>query len=286
MNNNENLKWKIELRKALDSLDSDKDKIEAMKGLDLLHSDVVLLDRLCNAALFEEMTTRDIYDITKDLDNLAQLMDLGIPLFVCDFLNVTRSRVFYTMGANSGAFAQYIAEKPAIKFLKILRDRLITITKWWERYGDEIYIKCINEPENKTLPSAIDRVELEKDYKVAREWLKIIESANIPEPGKPEGIKSMTHTLPAELDNERTRRYFSRAVEAGLMSEQYKWLASHAKLGYFCCKSFEQPRPITALEQFFGLKNLAASITQASYEPKRGDVKKWRAELDRKIFFD
>lgn len=92
--------------------------------------------------------------------------------------------------------------------------------------------------------------------------------------------------LPSEIDTEQARKYFARAVAAGLMSEQYKWLASHAKLGYFCCKSFEQPRPITALEQFFGLKNLAASITQASYEPKRGDVKKWRAELDRKIFFD
>ena len=167
-----------------------------------------------------------------------------------------------------------------------MRDRLITITKWWERYGDEIYIKCINEPEDKTLPSASDRCELENNYKVASEWLEIIGYANISEPDKPEGIKSMTHTLPAELDNEMGRRYLSRAVEAGLMSEQYKWLASHAKLGYFCCKSFEQPRPITALEQFFGLKNLAASITQASYEPKRGDVKKWRAELDRKIFFD
>ena len=190
------------------------------------------------------------------------------------------------MWVNSGAFAQYIADKPLINLLKKLRDRLITITKWWERYGDEIYIKCINEPEDKTLPSASDRCELENNYKVASEWLEIIGYANISEPDKPEGIKSMTHTLPAELDNEMGRRYLSRAVEAGLMSEQYKWLASHAKLGYFCCKSFEQPRPITALEQFFGLKNLAASITQASYEPKRGDVKKWRAELDRKIFFD
>ena len=71
--------------------------------------------------------------------------------------------------------------------------------------------------------------------------------------------------LPSEIDTEQARKYFARAVAAGLMSEQYKWLASHAKLGYFCCKSFEQPRPITALEQFFGLKNLAASITQASY---------------------
>lgn len=115
-----------------------------------------------------------------------------------------------------------------------MRDRLITITKWWERYSDEIYIKCINEPENKTLPSASDRVELENNYKVASEWLEIIGYANISEPDKPEGIKSMTHTLPAELDNEMGRRYLSRAVEAGLMSEQHKWLASQSLLARFC----------------------------------------------------
>ena len=50
--------------------------------------------------------------------------------------------------------------------------------------------------------------------------------------------------LPSEIDTEQARKYFARAVAAGLMSEQYKWLASHAKLGYFCCKSFEQPRAI------------------------------------------
>lgn len=92
--------------------------------------------------------------------------------------------------------------------------------------------------------------------------------------------------LPTEIDTEQARKYFARAVEAGLMSEQYLWRGTKAQLGYFCSKVFEQPRPITALEHFFGVKNLAASITQASYEPKRADVNKWRAKLDRTIFFD
>jgi len=218
MNNNKILKLKIIERVSFDWADSQE----------------VVWDRRRNADKVEEMTTKDIYDITQDLDNLAQTMDLGIPLGVCEFLKCTHSRVFYTMEANSGAFAQYIADKPLINLLKKLRDRLITITKWWERYGDEIYIKCINEPEDKTLPSAIDRCELGNNYKVAREWLEIIEFANIPVPDKPEGIKPMTHTLPAELDSERARRYFSRAVEAGLMSEQFEWKASKALLAYFC----------------------------------------------------
>lgn len=213
-----------------------KDKIEAMKVLDLFHSDKdKVVWEVCRiAARVKEMTVTRIYDITKDLDNLAQRMDRDTPLGVCKFLKYPGNWVFYTMWANSDAFIQYIAEKPLINLLKKLRDRLITITKWWERYGDEIYIKCINEPEDKTLPSAIDRFELGNNYKVAREWLEIIEFANIPVPDKPEGIKPMTHTLPAELDSERARRYFSRAVEAGLMSEQFEWKASKALLAYFC----------------------------------------------------
>lgn len=40
--------------------------------------------------------------------------------------------------------------------------------------------------------------------------------------------------LPAELDTEPARKYFARAVAAGLMSEQYEWLASKSLLACFC----------------------------------------------------
>lgn len=40
--------------------------------------------------------------------------------------------------------------------------------------------------------------------------------------------------LPSELDTEQAREYFARAVAAGLMSEQYKWLASQSLLACFC----------------------------------------------------
>ena len=86
MNNNENLKYKIELRKALDSLDSDKDKV---------------VWEVCRiAARVKEMTVTRIYDITKDLDNLAQRMDRDTPLGVCKFLKYPGNWVFYTMWAN------------------------------------------------------------------------------------------------------------------------------------------------------------------------------------------
>ena len=40
--------------------------------------------------------------------------------------------------------------------------------------------------------------------------------------------------LPSELDTEQARNYFARAIAAGLMSEQYKWLASQSLLACFC----------------------------------------------------
>ncbi len=40
--------------------------------------------------------------------------------------------------------------------------------------------------------------------------------------------------LPSELDTEQARVYFTRAVEAGLMNEQYKWLATQVLLACFC----------------------------------------------------
>lgn len=92
--------------------------------------------------------------------------------------------------------------------------------------------------------------------------------------------------IPSELDTGQARKYFSRAVEAGLMTEQFEWLATQAQLGYFCLKVFENPRPINSLETFFEVKKLSSSITQASYEARRADVKKWRAKQDKEIFFD
>lgn len=91
--------------------------------------------------------------------------------------------------------------------------------------------------------------------------------------------------LSSELCTEETEKYFVRAEKAGYM-DGHKWLKSQIQLAYFCSKAYHQPRPITALEEFFEVKNLAASITQAGYAPKRDDVKKWRAAMDKAIFYD
>lgn len=91
--------------------------------------------------------------------------------------------------------------------------------------------------------------------------------------------------LPFELNTEDAQKYFPRAEDAGYMDGN-KWLKSQVQLGYFCSKVFAHPRPINALEGFFGIKKLSASITQAECEPKRADVKKWRDAMDEEIFYD
>lgn len=107
-----------------------------------------------------------------------------------------------------------------------------------------------------------------------------------PDMKPPASQQPAARELPSELDTEQARKYFARAVAAGYMNENYKWLERPCELGYFCYKVYSNPRPITALELFFGVRNLAASITQASNEPKRADLKKWRAKQDKEIFFD
>lgn len=95
--------------------------------------------------------------------------------------------------------------------------------------------------------------------------------------------------LPSELDTPEANKYFARAVALGMMKRTDtggKWLTAVARLGYVCSKIFPQPRPIAALEKYFGVTKLSASITQASIEAVRADVKKWRAEIDTKIFTD
>lgn len=93
--------------------------------------------------------------------------------------------------------------------------------------------------------------------------------------------------LPQEL--EAARRYFERAIEAKYMETTEtggKWLKTKAQLGYFCLKSFEFPRPMAAIRKFFDVGDFSSAVTQGTYKPRRSDLKKWRAEFDRIIFFD
>lgn len=111
--------------------------------------------------------------------------------------------------------------------------------------------------------------------------------------GHDEDTTDSKNDLPKELNTEIARKYFARAINIGYMRKEgngYKWLfggnRGQARLGYFCNKAFEQPRPVNKLESLFNVKKLSASITNAEYEAKREDVKSWRNEMDNNIFYD
>ena len=96
--------------------------------------------------------------------------------------------------------------------------------------------------------------------------------------------------LPFELNTEEARKYFPRAEKAGYITG-HKWIGDKVRLAYFCSKVYpsnrDSQRPTTALEKFFGVKNLSAQITQIeTSEPKRRASIQWRKEIDDAIFYD
>lgn len=94
--------------------------------------------------------------------------------------------------------------------------------------------------------------------------------------------------LPKVLDTPNARKYFGRAYMAGMIDPTAKkrWLIADVRLGYICSKIYTTPRPISALEKYFGVSKLSASISQAEYEAKRADVIEWRKDIDKTIFYD
>lgn len=100
---------------------------------------------------------------------------------------------------------------------------------------------------------------------------------------------------PYGLDTDEARKYFSRAIEKGFMEKTdngFKWLyggnRGQIRLGYFCSKVYNIPRPINALEEAFGVKKLSSSISIATecQAVRRADARKWRDRIDSDIFFD
>lgn len=102
-------------------------------------------------------------------------------------------------------------------------------------------------------------------------------------------------SLPNELDTDRARKYFARAIEIGYMAATatgYKWefggkRGSLARLGYFVeriyCPTNTEQIPEQSINKLFGVNRIASAITQLHTAKK---PQKWRAEIDNKIFFD
>ncbi len=111
-----------------------------------------------------------------------------------------------------------------------------------------------------------------------------------------ENIYKQETVLPKQLVSaldelsEKENKYYERAIKCGFMEKVeagFRWVnGGNVRLGYFCSKVYNNPRPINKLEDRFNVKKLSASISQAEYEAKRKDVIAWRNDIDNKIFFD
>jgi hypothetical protein len=115
-------------------------------------------------------------------------------------------------------------------------------------------------------------------------------------PAQPDRAGNITEaSLPSELDTERARKYFARAVEVGYMTPTgtgYKWKFGGergclARLGYFVervyCPTNTEQIPEQSINKLFVVNRIASAITQLHNAKK---PQKWRAEIDDKIFFD
>ena len=104
-----------------------------------------------------------------------------------------------------------------------------------------------------------------------------------------EGVK-----MPEELNTDRARKYFARAIECGYMkpiANGYKWefggkRGALARLGYFLyktlCPTNTEQIPQQAVNRLFGVKRIDSAIAQVHNAKK---PQKWRAEID-KLFVD
>lgn len=101
-------------------------------------------------------------------------------------------------------------------------------------------------------------------------------------------LEETKNELKPQHRTEREIKYFTKAIEAGLMMEdndRYKWLHSKASLGYFIYKVFDPKGtaqiPYTRMENLFDTPRLDNTIAQVLAAKK---PQKWRNALD--VLFD
>lgn len=93
---------------------------------------------------------------------------------------------------------------------------------------------------------------------------------------------------PQEPSNERAKRAFAKAVEAGMMEKTatgYKWHGSKASLSYFVVQVYNpdgsKETPFKALNELFGVSRLDSASNKALLEVKK--PQKWREKIDELI---
>lgn len=104
---------------------------------------------------------------------------------------------------------------------------------------------------------------------------------------KPATKANSPRTIPQELNTDRARAIFAKAVEAGYMEKTatgYKWLynsGSKASLAYFIMQVFSPDNtkqiPFKALGQLFDVTRLDRALDQATTAKK---LQQWRGAID------
>ncbi len=98
--------------------------------------------------------------------------------------------------------------------------------------------------------------------------------------------------LPQALDVPEASKYFQRCINEGWLEitpNGAKWKEAGIRLAYVCNRIYKErgyERPQKELVEFFNDLNLKANLTTAEYEPKNTTAKRWRTDIDNKIFFD
>lgn len=98
--------------------------------------------------------------------------------------------------------------------------------------------------------------------------------------------------LPEALNVPGASKYFQRCINEGwleITSNGGNWKLPAIRLAYVCNKIYKErgyERPQKDLVKFFNDINLKANLTTAEIPPKNSTAKRWREEIDKKIFFD
>lgn len=247
------------------------------------------------------MTPRELFDTLVYDVGKSKFELLRIIYSISDDLSLPLLKYFISEFKEIGL--KYEEEDIHYKEIFNFNPDLLTwkIHNWGRSYK---YWQIIAEYGGNTFESANDNKdekELHLPYNYDFVLSRLIERLNEREEVTDGEDTTQCPGLPPDLDTERARKYFARAVEVGYMKPTatgYKWEfggdhGAKARLAYFveriyCPTVTDTIRAdtIKPLQLLFGVERLDRAIQQNADTGKSKAVMKWRAEIDKNIFGD
>lgn len=233
-----------------------------------------------------KVTAKDVYDeyweICLNVDSLpkcakamaVRFENVGIPVWVCDphsdYIKQISNKIWRME-------QQGVITKSQASDLMCLFDLLAKWVMVWVFRVQNILKEMGVEP----LPILTDKSEETGEEESDKPTADIAE----PQQKQKQGFSK------PQQETEREKKYFTKAIEAGLMEkdgEKYRWLHNNglkASLGYFLNRVFNPKGtaqiPYKRMENLFNETRLDTAIDQALTAKK---PQKWRMEID--ILFD